>query len=326
MAVIVKSEERTELDEEFILWQYESMVITATKSQQKVSEAPSIVYVITDEKIRQNGYRSIAEAIASVPGFSLINDHLISSLSIRGINGVRMWNATLKIMIDGQPISFRPNTTGFIDEEFIPISAIKRIEVVRGPASALYGANAYLGVINIITKNGADIRGGLFTIEYGSMDRCHSEFTYGNKFGDVQFLLSVSALYEDRSGLKLLEPVPVEYDSLTSENALSRLGSIFGKIYYKGFTLSGNFQRLDSYAEFTDWSVMTHANRIQVNNWFLKGMYGHRLLKDKLYLKGSVAFSLGEPGEKDHLDTGSSSGWIEREIDYKAIDMLLEAN
>ena len=104
----------------------EEVIITATKTETKISEAPSIVYVITEEDIRQKGYRSLMEAMASVPGFTVINDHIISSLSIRGMNGVRMWNATLKIMIDGQTASFRPYTLTFIDEEFVGIRKYER--------------------------------------------------------------------------------------------------------------------------------------------------------------------------------------------------------
>ena len=304
----------------------EEVIITATKTETKISEAPSIVYVITEEDIRQKGYRSLMEAMASVPGFTVINDHIISSLSIRGMNGVRMWNATLKIMIDGQTASFRPYTLTFIDEEFVPMVAIKRIEIIRGPCSALYGANAYLGVINIITKDGVDMKGGVFSAETGSMDRVHSEFVYGNKFGDVEFLLSVSALYEDRSGLKLPEPIPAGYDDIETKNDFARMGSAFGKISYKGLSLSGNFQRLDDHGEFTDWGVLTHKDRIQVDNWFIKGMYERKLLDDKLYIKGLVAHSEGRPGDKDHLNTGSSVYWIQREINYIATDIALEAN
>ena len=127
-------------------------VVSASKKEQQISEAPAIMTVITALQIKERGYESLAEALRSVPGLSIWDDNLISSINIRGFNSVRGWSRTIKIMINGQPVSFRTGSVNLIDEELIPIRAIKRIEIIRGPGSSLYGANAYLGAINIITK------------------------------------------------------------------------------------------------------------------------------------------------------------------------------
>lgn len=143
----------TELD----LQQLLSVVVTPTKQQQSPEEAPAVVAVITCRDIQRFGYRTVADALRSVPGVAVIDDHVSQHLGIRGLFGdFETPNDTVKVMINGQPVSFRPTAGGFLGLELIPIEAVKRIEVLRGPGSALYGANAFLGVVNVITFDGSE--------------------------------------------------------------------------------------------------------------------------------------------------------------------------
>src|SRR6185312_10744457 len=71
----------------------------------------------------------------------------------RGVSGgLRAGTRLVKIMINGTPVNFRPDLRAFIGPEYIPILAVERIEVVKGPLSALYGANAFLATVNVITR------------------------------------------------------------------------------------------------------------------------------------------------------------------------------
>jgi outer membrane receptor for ferrienterochelin and colicin len=130
-------------------------VVTASKSAQRLSEAPAIVSVVTQAEIKLWGYRSVAEALANIPGFYMIDDFVSPNFGVRGINGgQRAYNRIVKVMVNGNPVSLRSDGSHFLGTEFMAMESIDHIEIVRGPASALYGANAYLGVINIITKEG----------------------------------------------------------------------------------------------------------------------------------------------------------------------------
>ena len=125
-----------------------------TKSKQKTSETPSILSLITKQDIEDNGYNSIPEALNSIPGFYMTYDNYNYNLSIRGINGgIRGWNRVLKIMINGKNIAMSSDSTTLLGPETIPMELVEQIEIIRGPASALYGPNAFLGAINIITKS-----------------------------------------------------------------------------------------------------------------------------------------------------------------------------
>ena len=129
-------------------------VTTATRSVAlTLEEAPSTMTLISREQIDRHGYRTIGEALASVPGLFVVDDLVTSNLAIRGIHaGSDSWSRTFKVMIDGQPVQYQPTGGALLGAEFVPMESVDSIEVIRGPGSALYGANALLGVINVITR------------------------------------------------------------------------------------------------------------------------------------------------------------------------------
>lgn len=126
-------------------------VTIATKHAMPVHEAPSIVSVITSRDIENMGARDLVDVLRIIPGFDITMDPLVYHFNsnVRGFDAEDS-NIRAKIFIDGhEPIP----TWGTLS--CIPIANIDRIEIIRGPGSALYGGSAFLCVINIITKTGA---------------------------------------------------------------------------------------------------------------------------------------------------------------------------
>lgn len=306
-------------------------VVAASKRAQTTAESPAVVTVLRADQIRERGYTSLAQALRAMPGLSLWEDNLISSVSIRGFNSVRGWSQFLKIMVDGQPVPFRSGGSYFLDEEFIPLEAVERIEVIRGPASALYGANAFLGVVNVVTRSPEETSGAAVGLGVGSRlasgkgkgDLARADFLVARHGDKTSFLASGAFQYQNRSGLRLPDPVPAKYQGQESARDLSRPASFFTKFAFGDFTLSGLYQRLDSYGEFTDFSVLTHQNRLVTENWFLKGEHRWQPAP-KWDLRASLAVGSGMPGKEDHLDTGSATTWIKRELDVKSLDVAAE--
>ncbi|MGI4791615.1 MAG: TonB-dependent receptor plug domain-containing protein [Janthinobacterium lividum] len=144
------SKKATSEDTELLLSD-EPVVFTASKTLQRISDSPAAVTVITAEQIRNSGATTIPELLRSVPGVDVIepNQSLVS-VSIRGFDQV-FANKVL-VMVDGRTINQPIEGAVFWDTEPILLSRIARIEIVRGPGSVLYGADAFSGVINIITK------------------------------------------------------------------------------------------------------------------------------------------------------------------------------
>ncbi len=196
-----------------------SVVVTPTKRVQKPSEAPAVIAVITCRDLREHGYTSVAEALRAVPGVAVIDDHTYQHIGVRGIFGeFDTPNDIIRVMINGQPVSFRPLKANLLGPELIPIEAVKRIEVLRGPGSALYGAQAFLGVVNIITFDGSEDWGGAPAGDDGARHSVTAEGSFtstehadgpggavsaqsGGRWGAFRYFLAGSYRREDRSGL-----------------------------------------------------------------------------------------------------------------------------
>ncbi len=146
-------------------------ITTATRTKVKLKEAPSAVYVITSKDIRQRGYRTLSDALHDVPGFDFQHTYGIfpDLIHQRGMIGN---NQRSLVYIDGildNNISENAVLGGTLR---YPLQNVERIEIVAGPVSSLYGANAFNGVINIITKDGATGSGKKIEATAGTwMDR-----------------------------------------------------------------------------------------------------------------------------------------------------------
>ena len=189
------------------LMELDNLVTSATKIAQSIAEAPAIISVISRRDIEARDYRSVAEALNSIPGIFVNYDYVLRDVGVRGVSGeLRGGSRLIKVMINGNPISFRSETTNWMGPELIPIGAVERIEVIRGPGSALYGANAFLGVINIITKSAEDTDGTKFTVTRDSFNgnSGHSISAIGGyEVGPFEMMMSFQSVNYDRSGLRV---------------------------------------------------------------------------------------------------------------------------
>jgi iron complex outermembrane receptor protein len=143
-------------------------ITTASKFSQRVSEAPSSVTVIRGEEIRSHGWRNLSEALVSVPGFEVSNATDYRYLGVRGFSQPGDYNSRILLLVDGIPANDSIYDQAMIGPELpLDMKLIERIEVVPGPGSALYGGNAYLAVVNIITRQSESI-GRSVTLGAGS--------------------------------------------------------------------------------------------------------------------------------------------------------------
>ena len=126
------------------LMDLDSQVTSATKIAQSISEAPAIITVISREGMIERGYETVAEALGALPGFFVNSDYVLPDAGVRGVSGeLRGGSRLIKVMINGHPVSFRSETTNWLNNALVPMEAIDRIEVIRGPGSALYGAELF---------------------------------------------------------------------------------------------------------------------------------------------------------------------------------------
>ncbi len=191
------SEEKLEKIQNEMQWlMSEPEVTIATKHETKLNRAPSIVTVITDEEIKNLGYRTFVEILRTVPGFEILKTADLGTV-VPAVRGLEAENK-VRVMLNGHLINNPLRGSAFDNFDDYPVENIKRIEIIRGPGSALYGENAFLAVINIITYDTEDIDGVKVSSGYGSFDTYEENVVFGKKYGKVN--ISGMAHYRQTSG------------------------------------------------------------------------------------------------------------------------------
>jgi iron complex outermembrane receptor protein len=193
-------------------------VVTASKIPQKISEAPSSVWVITAEDIRLRGYRTLTDVLQSVPGMTVSYDRNYNYANIRGLGTPGDLNTRLLILIDGRRLNDVVYDQGAIGTEFpIDLALIERVEFVPGPGSAIYGSSAFFGVVNVITKSGGAVQGMTSSEGRFSNGGREERAAYGRGTpGGVELLLGASAY--DNPGRNLYFP---EFDDAASNHGVA---------------------------------------------------------------------------------------------------------
>ena len=172
-------------------------VSIATGSAQAINRAPATATVITARDIKAMGATDLDQVLESVPGLHVSVSHIAYTpiYSFRG--SFTNYNPQVLMLVNGQPITsiFAGNRSYAWGG--MPVENIARVEVIRGPGSALYGADAYSGVINIITNTAADIHGLEYGLRGGSFKTRDAWIQYGGALGPLQAALYLRAGHSD---------------------------------------------------------------------------------------------------------------------------------
>ncbi len=197
VANLFAQEEEVVLEDMFAIFSEEQIVISALKRPRSVLKSPAIMSVITAKQIRQMGFRTLVDVLKIVPGFYISMDETGErDIAVRGV--LDDASQKIKVLIDGHSVNdpWRGGATWNFDD--LPVENIKRIEIIRGPGSALYGHNAFLAVVNIITKDTEDIDGFQLTTSGGNFSTQNYNMLFGKEYGDL--LISGFLDYFDTEG------------------------------------------------------------------------------------------------------------------------------
>jgi iron complex outermembrane receptor protein len=244
-------------------------VYSASKFVQKTTEAPSSVSIITAADIKTYGYRTLADILKSVRGMDVSYDRTYSYLGVRGSGRAGDYNSRVLLLLDGYRLNDPIYDQASIGTEgVVDVDLIDRIEIVRGPGSSIYGSNAVLAVVNIITRHGEDIGGLEASGELASHGTDKERLSYGRRFENGAELLLSASRYHSR-GQDLFFP---EYNTPADNNGIAqnldgdRYRSAFGKLAYAGFTLTGGYSSRDKEVPTAFYSTIFNDPRTQFSD------------------------------------------------------------
>lgn len=156
-------------------------VTTAALRPERYSDTPASIYVITGDEIRRSGATTLPEALRLAPNLEVAQASATSyAISARGFQNV-ITNKLL-VLLDGRTLYTTVLSGVLWDAQDVMLDDVERIEVISGPGAALYGANAFGGVINIITKGSKATQGGVVTAGASGIER-NVDARFGGKFG-----------------------------------------------------------------------------------------------------------------------------------------------
>lgn len=176
-------------EERFFL--LEEQIVTAAKKPQRISDSPSTVHVITRKEMALYPWRHLADLLRMVPGVQvrtwLSQYH---NVMIRGMLGTEVANTRILWLVDGASINDVRDGGVWLDVSF-PLQHIKRIEIISGPGSALYGTNAFQGIIHLITLDPEDLPTyGTYRARFGSFQQSGVDGAFGRRFGKFGLVVS----------------------------------------------------------------------------------------------------------------------------------------
>lgn len=174
-------------------------VTSASKMPQHITETPSTVRLITARQIEERGYNTLEELLADLPGFQFRNIQGFNSYVFQ--RGIPNQNNLTLVLVDGIQVN-ELNSGGFYGGSQYNLTNVKQVEVVYGPASTLYGTNAFSGIVNIVTFDPKEIKNNQLTLLSGSFNSRAIDFKYGYNGEKVGFSFSGMFNTTEKENLK----------------------------------------------------------------------------------------------------------------------------
>ena len=141
---------------------------------------PSAVSVLTRSDIRIFGWQSLADALRSLNGYNVTNDHSYSYVGVRGVSVPGDYRSRLQLLIDGIPVNENIYGSAAIESSFpLDLDLVEQIEIVRGPSASVYGGDSMFGVINVVTRSGASLQGTEISASHGSGNANEGRASWG---------------------------------------------------------------------------------------------------------------------------------------------------
>ena len=206
-------------------------ITTAGKTSEKVSDIPASVVIITREEIAQNGYQTLHEILENTLGMYPINDYNVlgTDMGVRGHKSARA-NENIIFMVNGVNQTNDMYKNNPLNQIIVPVEAIDKIEIVRGPMSVIYGSGAFFGAINIITNDSGEKKPvNIASASYGSFNSKKAFVRFEDKIADLHFSLNGSVYNDDGMVINYddISSIPPGIHDGTTKNNMAKLERYF---------------------------------------------------------------------------------------------------
>ncbi len=180
----------------------EVSIVSTPKFAENPDRIPSVVSILTAEDIRLFGWRTLGDALRSLQGLNVTDDHTYAYAGIRGVSPPGDYRPRMQMLIDGMSVNENIYASVPVDSAFpLDIALIERIEVIRGPSASVYGGDAMFGVINIVTRSGHSLGGVESSLSLGSGAQRRLRASWGGKLAGNDTLISLTGFDADGRSL-----------------------------------------------------------------------------------------------------------------------------
>lgn len=207
-------------------------VISTPKFALNAEFTPSSVSVLTRQEIRAYGWRSLADALRTLNGYTVTNDHTYSYVGTRGISAPGDYRSRVQVLIDGIPTNENIYGSASFDGAFpLDLDLVEQIEVVRGPSASVYGGDSTFGVINVITRSGGSLQGTEVSVARSSGKASEGRITWGTLTeGGTDIVLSYTGAYSSGHRLNFPEMANAGLDSVADGVEGAQAGKFFARV------------------------------------------------------------------------------------------------
>lgn len=308
-------------------------VVAASRYLQKITDAPASVSLRTSRDNRLLGHRHLADALAGLPGTYLTYDRNYHYLGYRGFQRPGDYLGRFLLLVDDHRVNENIfGGTGIGHDALLDFDLIERLEFIPGPSSSLYGNNAFLGVIHLTPRRGADVQGVEATAAAGSFDTYTTRLTWGQAWDNGLDVLLSASLYDSDGDTSITfddfqrpSPSPAIARHMDDENAVR----LYGSATFHDLRITAAWNHRDKTVptasfgtRFNDPQYTTHDERGYVDAAYDLELSdaGHlraRVFYDHYHYNGTYPYEVpGAPDDRVINQDKASGRWLGSEVHF----------
>jgi iron complex outermembrane receptor protein len=304
--------------DERLLFEPIESVFAASRYEQEVGAAPSSITVLTAEDIERLGYTTLAEVLSAVRGFYATDDHNYTTLGVRGFARPGDFNTRVLLLLDGRRVNDPIYDQALVGTEgIVDVGMIERLEIVRGPGSSAYGANALFAVVNIVPKRGRAFKGVEIAVSGASYETGKARVSFGGRSASgFEGILSVAGYSSQGATFYFPELDAPETDFGLSAEGMDRdrYARLYGQASLRDLTLTVAYAWRQKRIPTGSWGVVfndprnetTDENAVVDLQWKRKlatnDTVSARVFYNRSYYDGGYVYDWAEPGGPARID------------------------